>query len=153
MSLPILQPGDHLLYGGSSWIDIGIKIKTWGPCAHCECYIGNGESVASRNGIGVNVYPLRVMDLLYVLRPNKPFDLKAAMVWFETVRGEKYDWKGLLCFWLAVKQGSQKKMFCSETLTRFGRAGGLLAFNPRYDADRVAPNTFLTSNVFDWIEC
>jgi hypothetical protein len=54
-----------------------------------------------------------------------------------------------MCFFLAVRQGSPKKQFCSEFATRFDRKAGLQSFNPEWDADKVAPGNFLMSPAFD----
>lgn len=147
--LPELRPGDCLLYWGNSLFDWAIAIKTWNKIAHVEVYRGKGENLASRNGIGVSNYPLRISGLAYVLRPGSPFDLEKANVWFYKVKGQKYDWLGLLCFTLAVRQGSPNKMFCSEFATRLYRAGGFKPFADAYDADLIAPAQFLQSPAFD----
>lgn len=148
---PILQPGDCLIYTGSDLIDWAIRIKTWSRACHVELYAGEGTSLASRNGIGVNRYAYRREGLIRVLRPKPPFDFPRMQAWFETVRGQKYDWLGLLCFTLAVKQGSPDKMFCSEFLTRVYRAGGFEPFQPDADADHIAPSEFMVANPFDEI--
>lgn len=156
--IPQLLPGDHLLYGRQpffpsfagwffSWLT---SVKTWSPAVHIEVYRGEGKSIASRNGIGVNEYPLRFEQLIAVLRPNQPFDLAKGLLWFnEHARGQGYDWKGLLCFTLAVHQGSQNKMFCSEFATNLDRAMGLKSFDPICDADMISPGQFLQSPAFD----
>ena len=147
-----LLAGDLLLYQGSGFFSRLIRVKSWSEVSHCECFFGheNGRAIsgASRDGEGVNTYPLRTDGLFYVLRPVMPFDLAAAMAWHETVRGQKYDWKGILVFTLAVQQGAHDKMFCSEWATRWYRAGRLEPFQGGFDADRVAPGTFLTSSPF-----
>jgi hypothetical protein len=106
-------------------------------------------SYASRNGIGVNAYPLRHDGVAAVVRPQEPLDFEEADSWFTaTARGEGYDWLGLLCFTLAVKRGARDTMFCSEFATRFYRRAGLEPFNPRWPADRVPPCFFLVSPAF-----
>lgn len=144
--ISILQPGDCLLYSPDGFWGRLIAIKTWADVSHCEMYAGNGMSMASREWKGVNVYSLRTENLSYVLRPNAPFDFTAARQrWFPYVQGQGYDWKGLLCFTLAAKQGAQDKMFCSEFMTRCYRAGGFNVVSPRVDADHVAPATLFQS--------
>jgi hypothetical protein len=136
----VIQPGDSLGYYGNSVFDLAIAIKTWTKLAHIETYWGQGLSLASRNGIGVNCYPLRKDGIAVIRRPILPFDRELANHWFETAaRGQKYDWKGLLCFTLAVSQGSQDRMFCSEFNTRLYRAGQFHPYNDDWDADRVPP--------------
>ncbi len=103
--LPNLLPGDLLLYNTpGSLVDCVIRLKTWSVAAHCECYIGESRSLASRNGIGVGNYPLRIEGLIAVLRPKQPFGRTRALEWFKTVDGQKYDFLGLLCFSLAVRR-------------------------------------------------
>ena len=145
---PDLLPGDLLCYRGTGFFSRLIRIKSWSELSHVECYFGCNVSGASRDGEGVGSYPLRLDGLYYVLRPVPPVDLAAARLWHETVKGQRYDWKGILVFTLAVKQGATDKMFCSEYATRFYRAGRCEPFQPGFDADRVAPGTFLTSGAF-----
>lgn len=141
----IAQPrgGDLLLYAGRGPIAWWIKVKTWSGVSHCEVALDDRRSVASRDGIGVGRYARRYDDLAYLLRPWRPINLDAGERWFATVDGQRYDWLGLLVFYLAAKQGARDRMFCSEFATRFYRACGLEPFTERMDADRVAPATFL----------
>lgn len=150
---PTILPGDHLIYGSSGdLISLAISVKTWSPAVHIEIYAGGMQSVASRNGIGVNLYPYRDKQLIAILRPNIPFNFAKGMNWFYSeAKGQGYDWLGLFCFTLAVKQGSPNKMFCSEFATRFDRECGLHSFHPNWDADKVAPGSFLMSPAFDWV--
>lgn len=145
-----LQFGDCLLYN-SKWdlVDFIIRVKTWGPCAHTEVYCGGGYSVASRNRIGVNRYLLRKEGLVAVLRPKLSLDRDAGMEYFyKKACGQGYDFLGLLCFTLAVKQGSPNKQFCSEFNTNFYRACAFEPFSPDVSADTVAPRTYLFSSQF-----
>lgn len=155
MKIPAdLRPGDCLLYrakGVFGWI---ISIKTWSEIGHVEVFVGKGESVASRDGIGVGRFPLRLAQLAYVLRPRsdvgQTFSLPDALTWFELVKGQKYDWFGLLRFaWRSqfVPGDPDNKQFCSEFATRFYRKGGLDPFNGA-DADARPPSEFLLSNVY-----
>ena len=147
-----LLPGDVLLYFDSrSLVDWVIAFKTWNRIAHIEIYTGHGMSVASRNGIGVNRYPLRTEGLVCVRRSGAPLDMASADRWFQFSRDEKYDFKGLLCFYLAVKQGSMKKMFCSEFALRWCRHAGLEPFNPAQDADKTPPSYFWVTPAFETV--
>lgn len=153
---PQLRPGDCLLYRAKGIYGLLISLKTWHAVAHCEAYLGAGQSVASRDGIGVGQYPLREAQLWYVLRPQMPpFAVFPAQVRFEREwRGQGYDWCGLLRFaWRAEVSTLRfnNKQFCSEFLTRWYRAGGLDPFNHE-DADAIAPSTFLQSNCFTVFE-
>ncbi len=149
--VPGLLPGDLLLYNSpGSVVDFVIRLKTWSVAAHCECYVGNSRSVASRNGIGVGNYPLRFDGLIAVLRPNRPFDLTLALEWFKSVDGQKYDFLGLMCFFLAVKRGSRDRMFCSEFLKRLYHQANCPLLHPQWDADKTAPGNFFMSTALDW---
>lgn len=153
-TIPELQPGDCLIYWRNTFLDWVIAIKTWTFAGHVEGYRGEGMSVASRNGLGVNLYPLRTKGLRMIRRPNTTFgrfNLTAANSWFFSVQGQSYDWIGLLCFTLAVKKGSASKMFCSEFLARWYRSGGFPAIADDYDADRVAPAQFAQTPALETI--
>ena len=151
----LLQPGDVLLYrpaklraGLASWF-FGkvISIKTWTDISHCECYIGPGQSLAARDGVGVNLYPLRTADLGYVLRPKGPLNIERGLAWFyKNACGQKYDWLGLMVFAHAVKQGDPNKSFCSEFVARlFDRGFHYPLFSWMWDSDRVSPSMLASS--------
>jgi hypothetical protein len=151
MPLPELLPGDALLYfTRGNLFDYLVALKTWNLVSHIEIYRGGGMSVAARHK-GVNQYPLRHLDLAYILRPRVALDLEKANKWFYGVQGQGYDFIGLLVFMSAVKRGTKRKMFCSEFATRFYRHAGSRPFADYYDADRIAPAQFLQSPAFDWI--
>jgi len=156
LPLTALKEGDCLLYSPKGFFGWVISLKTWHEVAHCEAYVGGpGLSVASRDGVGVGQYDWRRSELKYVLRPNQPFNLAAALERFNSEwRGQGYDWLGLLRFgWRAPVSAFrfQNKQFCSEFLTRFYRAGGMDPFNGE-DADAIAPFMFLLSSCFDVYE-
>jgi hypothetical protein len=138
----LLRAGDVLLYRPSSIFGWAIRIKTGSPCSHVEVAVGAGFSVASRDGIGVNRYPLRLDHLGWVLRPNVPFYLGPAMDWFDKHKGEPYGWLDLLDFFSATIDGPG--MVCSPCATNFLRAGGVRVFGS-FPAIRVSPRDFLTS--------
>jgi hypothetical protein len=145
ITLADIEPDDCLLYAPKGIFGRLVAYKTWHRISHCECYMGNGYSVASRDGKGVNTYNIRLTEVVYVLRPNEPFNRMKAYDWFiDKANGQKYDWWGLLRFvWTKkVSKAGDDKMFCSEFLTRFYRAGGLQVFNHE-DADAIAPFQFL----------
>lgn len=150
-SVPELLYGDCLLYGGSSLLDWAIYAKTWSPVCHVEVYTRDEKSVASRNGKGVAMYPFRHEDLKFVLRPKGELSKINSFNYFHFVDGQAYDWLGLLCFTLAVAQGSPNKQFCSEFATNFYRAGGFDPFNPWWPADKIAPGNFLMSPSFKMV--
>lgn len=156
---PLLRPADCLLYrptsfewkhpGRFGWIfGDAIDFRSWHDVCHCEMYIANGKSVASRDGQGVAMYPWRNTELQYVLRPTvTPLHWRAFWPWFYSVNGEAYDWWGLLRFaWFKdVGHGDNHKMFCSEFLARAYRALGAQVIGDNEDADAVAPFEFLLS--------
>jgi hypothetical protein len=145
-----LLPGDCLLYEPAkfnclhptAWLFGNIiAVKTWTRLCHVEIFAGLGTSVASRDGQGVGAYELRMQGLACVRRPPaNQLDINAAFHWFNGVEGQKYDWKGLLCFTLAVHQGAPDRMFCSEFALRWYRAAGFEVLNPEADADHTAPS-------------
>lgn len=124
-----LQPGDVLLYRPTGVFGFLISLKTWHRISHVEVVVAPGTAVASRDAKGVNEYPLRWAQLAYVLRPTVPFDLTKAMEYFKTVKGQKYDFFGLLAFYRTKAAASNGKQFCSEFATNFYRAGGLDPFH------------------------
>lgn len=141
-----LHPGDILLYGPTGLFGWLISVKTWHPIAHVELYLGNGRSVASRDGIGVNVYDFREPQLAYILRPTTSINLNAALVWFfQEAQYKPYGWWDLLNF-IGISCNT-RGMFCSEFVTLFLRAGGVPIFNEE-EARKVAPFEFLTSELF-----
>lgn len=144
-----LKPGDCLLYHPKPGSVFGwlIARKTWHNVSHCELYTGKGKSFASRDGIGVGLYPLRESEIAYVLRPGETLDWAAFWKWFYTVNGQKYDWVGLLRF-VYTKSGStgnNDKQFCSEAMARAYRALKAKVFNEAEDADAIVPAGFLLS--------
>jgi hypothetical protein len=150
-----MEPGDCLLYSAKGLFGAAISVKTWHSTAHCEIYVGNCCSAAARDGLGVDIYPVRGEQLQYILRPKLSMNISMALAWFiKQAQGQKYDWLGLLRFTWRKKyvfKGTDNRMFCSEFLTRFYRAGGFEPFSTCVDADDVAPFEFLTSPMLDLI--
>ena len=146
----ILQPGDLILYAPSSLYGKLIAIKTWHSISHCELFTGNGQSAASRDGVGVGLYPLRTDHAAYVLRPQDAgvLDWVAFWKWFRTVNGQKYDWWGLLRFVWTHELGPNQhaKMYCSEFVVRAYRVMGSKAVSATEDADAFAPAPLLASS-------
>lgn len=138
----LLKPGDILLYGPSSIYGWIIKLKTWHPISHVEIYDGNGMSWASRDGIGVNIYPFRSAQLAVVLRPTQPIDMVVAREWARHMVGVPYGWLDLLAF-----VGSKKRfkgIVCSPFVCRFAKVGGLNLFGPE-PCHFIAPFQFETT--------
>ena len=135
--LQILRPGDHLLYSGKGIWSRLIKVKTWSRFSHIEIYIGNGKAISARSE-GVNYFNFDEKNLTCILRPESFIDIQKANAWFESVRGQKYDYWGLLRFFTLGKQ-SLDKQFCSEVCLRYDRTGGFFPFSGMIDADLVSP--------------
>lgn len=141
----ILKSGDVLLYGPSSTFGWLIALKTWHTYSHVEVYIGNSQSVASRDGEGVNLYSVRTDHLRAVCRPRAPFNLDAALRYFGSVKGQPYGWWDLARFLGAPVNGPG--MVCSGFATEFVRAGGLDPFNGE-DSTAIAPFQFAVSPLY-----
>lgn len=162
----MMRAGDVLLYSGDGLFNRIIRLKTWSRYSHVEVYDGLGFALASRNGIGVGRYPVRLEGLTAIYRPRPPIHMNTARAWFTTVDGQGYDWFGLLAFTSAKIQGRDNgKMFCSEFAARLLRhaIGGMtehptarkgnarvlaaLGLDPwnGYDADGIAPGEFAKS--------
>jgi hypothetical protein len=163
-----LRPGDILLYGDNKLSNEVVKWKEGDPDTdHVEIYVGSNLTVASRNGIGVNTYQFQQSGLVHVRRPLSfitpdalgrqaiSFDLKAAMEWFEQVKGAPYGWgdikdnagfaempeDALTNPAILVKTG----MDCSHFASLFLRAGGSYQFDPSFDARKITPRDFKLS--------
>ena len=146
---PVDKPGSH-----AGFVDWSIAVKTGYWTSHVEVYAGANLSFASRNGIGVNRYQLRTDGLIWVRRPLAMLDLSTANEWFaSTARGQKYDFKGLMCFYLAVREGSPRKMFCSEFQLRYYRKASFQPVHCEVDADRTPPSMAWISEEFstEWL--
>lgn len=139
---PELMPGDILLYGGSGLVDRLIQFRTWSDVSHIEIYVGEGRSVASRNGIGVGLWDRRLDGLrrVYRVKAGVVFDLEKSVAWFKTVDGTGYGWFDLLRFYLI--NVPTKKLICSEFADLFFRNGGLPLFNTNYPEGAVCPGDF-----------
>lgn len=155
IDIGLLHEGDCLLYGPHDLLGWVIAVKTWCQQAcHVEIYSGQGMSIASRNGVGVNRYPFRYGQLSCVRRPKVWLGHRPHLSyeWFNQVaRGQRYDWLGLLCFTLAVKQGARDRMFCSEFALREYREWNCELLNPDVDADHTAPSEFYQAGTLETI--
>lgn len=148
-----IEPGDCLLYSGRgpfSWL---IKGKTFSRVSHVEVALGSGRAVSSRDGIGVDNFPLRLDGLVEILKPTEPFDLTAALQWYGQQRGKPYDWRQLFTgfgFFMAGRKTLEDEtaFFCSEFCAAFYRHGGLHAFAAHYPTSVVTPGMFRSSPHF-----
>lgn len=152
LSLDELEPGDCLLYSGSSPFSWFIKMKTWSRVSHVEVWIGSGRALASRDGEGVNNYPFRTDGLVEVLRPTVPCDVNAGIAWYGTVRGRPYDWKQLFTFLKAGRKQleDEKAFFCSEFAARWyaNACPQDPPFATHYSAPAISPGMFRSSPHF-----
>ncbi len=140
----LLLPGDLLLYDRVGIVSTLIKLKRGEKYSHCEVYEGGNKTLASRDGIGVRRFDLRLDGLaaIYRTRPEVPYFFSSGQVWFTTVDGQGYDWFGLLNFWWAKFQGrANNKMFCSEFIVRFFARCGVHLFSEETDADAISPGS------------
>jgi hypothetical protein len=146
----LLQPGDVLLYGGNSIFDRAIGFMTWSNCHHVEIAISQVQSVASRNGKGVNIYPTRTEGLRYVLRPNVPLDFSNGMAWFYShAKGKPYGWLDLLRFIGFNLKNPGDGLICSEFSALFFQACAAPLFNVRYSAGIITPRDHLITPRLD----
>ena len=144
----LLLPGDAILYLPTSFFGYGIAIKTFTWRSHVEVYIGDKLSIASRDGVGVGEYKLRETDIGTVLRPTQEMNFKEGLRYFDSVEGEKYDMRAIMCFLMLARSGEGKRQICSEFATNFYRKCGLTPFHEEWPADRTPPSYFLASPNF-----
>lgn len=139
--LASLRPADIMLFRPVGIFGRIIQVKTWHNISHVELYDGNGQSIASRDGIGVDRYPVRLTQLAYVLRPQVHLDLSKIHAYFDTMKGTPYGWLELLCFvGPNVQFGSG--IVCSPFVAGCLRAGGWNVF-PTDPINKVTPFQFL----------
>jgi hypothetical protein len=148
-----LEPFDFLLYRPKGIYGRIIRFKTGQKIGHVEVYLGrdvlnrvglldsldkaNGNtpthySTASRDGQGVNFYPVRMTELAYVMRPRDIYAPKigaqvAAVYRAIQLRGTPYGWLDLLDFCGYHVNG--EGVVCSPYATVIGRAARLDLFN------------------------
>jgi hypothetical protein len=145
-----LQLGDILLYNSLDIFDLAIDIKESDGKAHVEVWAGNAESWASRNGIGVNLYPYRSSGLVGVRRPKGQFNKPAVDAWFEDgVRGMKYGWSDILASLEIEDAGSGTtniKQFSGVDCSHFAAALMEVAECPQFDTgyskNKISPAEF-----------
>jgi hypothetical protein len=133
--------GDFLLYHKEGVFNEVIDIKTASDVDHIEVYIGDGASLASRNGIGVNLYPYRADGLIHVRRPVQPFVFAQAEAWFATVKGAPYGWGDILE--QANIANTLPGMDCSHFAACLAEAAGCPQFDENYPKDKITPRDFL----------
>ena len=156
MNIPAdLKPGDILLYSGTGFASDVIKIKEGEPIdggvSHIEVYAGDGQSWASRDGIGVNLYPFRSDGLQEIRRPVKSFDSAKVIDWFSTFKGAPYGWSDIAeSVDLSIPQ---RGMDCSHFASACMIAGDTPHFDDGYPLNKITPRDFRLSreSVTIWI--
>jgi hypothetical protein len=147
--IPTLVPGDVLLFrrrGVFNWL---IEHASNSCVSHCEVYLGDSQTAACRNGVGVDIYAIDLRGLAVVLRPRAPFDVVTATAYQLSVLKQGYDWTGLWRAFAANQWGrNNTKQWCSENTTNVQRAGTVEPFTPDIPADMVAPGDFLKSAAY-----
>lgn len=138
-----LQSGDVLLYRPSSLIGLLICIKSWTMLSHSEIYYGQGKVIAARQS-GVDIYDERIDKHLRfvrrpVLSPGKQFDVAGAYKAVQPMLGKAYEIRALFDFYLPWKRHYHANRICSSVVTVALRGGGVEPFNPKVDADDIAP--------------
>lgn len=152
--LSTIKPGAFLLYNTPGDLVDEIITRT-GPAAHVEFYEGNGQSLASRNGVGVDRYPYRKEGLIGILYPKTGWNslddyVKAFTTWFETVKGDGYDWKGLEGFVVDSVTQSQAHWFCSAFASKGSEMAGFPLFNPMWSCSLITPSDFFKTPALHW---
>lgn len=105
---PEAKPWDRLItvIDGSPFSHVELVIKN--PSLPCyDCY-----SSSPRDG-GVRHKQMALNPSQWVLVPIK-IDMDFAMQFFESQKGRKYDWLGLITTKLTFLRSSKNKWFCSE---------------------------------------
>jgi hypothetical protein len=172
-----LRPLDFLLYRPTGVFGRTIKWHTGHNISHVEVFLGRTAlggipacvsgtsllaeldamnhgptfySTASRDGKGVDIYPVRVdASLAYVMRPRVAPQLaqvQDAVRCALSMRGTPYGWLDLLDFFGFGING--KGIVCSPYATIVGRAAGYPFFNGT-QARLVAPFQFRTSELLE----
>tara|TARA_R110000868_G_scaffold393840_1_gene664968 strand:+ start:182 stop:652 length:471 start_codon:yes stop_codon:yes gene_type:complete len=144
-----LMPGDCLLYAPSGVFGRAIAWMTSGGVSHVEVYKGVGVSYASRDGLGTNEYPLRTENLCRVLRSRTALNMGRMGVAFEAMRGQPYDWKGILNTALGgAGDSSPKGNVCSAAATIWYRVAGLVRLFGAEEPEHITPRDFEKSDYF-----
>lgn len=153
-----LRPGDVLLYTSSGLIGRIIRRKTtaddlWGGFggpSHVEIYLGLGESFASRDWIGTDIYPLRERGLIGYLTPQFDVNVERLRTCAREQSGKPYDFGAIWSFFTLGRNGanSNGKDICSEAVVNVLRCSGHEPFRADVPAAAISPASFLLSPKF-----
>jgi len=139
-----LRPGMILLYEASSVFGYAISLFSGSRISHVEMYRGDGQSWASRDGLGVGVYPFRSANLALVLESPHPLNLARIAEGFEAKRGHRYDWATIKKFLtLGFTDSRTDAEVCSELITYLLRAGGLPTLFGNKEPEDIKPSDFV----------
>ncbi len=153
MNIPTdLQPGDICLYftpGNrvSEGIAFAEGVATMaGKVSHVEVYAGDRQSWASRDGIGVDLYPFRSDGLVTVRRPFGTFDEQRAAAEFAHLRHTPYGSldNGDNLLQAGIDRGNGT-MNCSHFASVLLEKAGVPQFDHDFDARYIVPADFLKS--------
>jgi hypothetical protein len=152
-----IQPGDVLIYRGSSLFSRLIRIKTWSEVSHVELANSGASAFASRDGQGVRTYAIDLdpKRLYAVARPCQPLNMERVRLFHRQCLGQRYDWWAALRYFTWGEQ-SRDKQNCSEYLTRLIRHGwAYLRLDPfpGRDADLVPPDGYMHNPLVPLVWC
>jgi hypothetical protein len=148
MNIPAdLIPGDICLYATGGFVDKVIEIKEGSDVAHIEIFAGGGKSWASRNGIGVGLYPFRPDGLVCVRRPNPFFKLEAVESWFKDgIDGIPYGFGDILANIEDWDSGPWQTdlrqcdgVDCSHFAAALLEVGGCAQFDEHFPKNKITP--------------
>lgn len=150
LGIPELKPGDIFLYGGHDLFSHVTMLITWSRAVHVEVYWEGAYSLASRNGEGVNRYPIRSQGLIAILRPRGELNIAAGRQWWwQKANRRPYGWLDLLQF-INIRIRT-KGLICSEFAALLFDHLECPLFRPGYDRGAVAPAQFLQTVALDLI--
>ena len=146
-----LLPGDALLYAPSSIYGRLIAVKTGHSLSHVEVALGDGRSVASRDGVGTGIYPVRLSQLELVCRPKQqPVDVSRGLAWLKQIGHRPYGWLDLLWFFdYPIPKWMSSGIVCSPFADEFLMACDVDLFNTREEPQRIAPYEFSVTPLVD----
>lgn len=141
MELSQIPPGSILLYSTNDLVDFLIELRSFGV-AHVEFYEGNGKSLASRNGIGVDRYDFRDDGRVAVLH-NPLIDVPAFTAQFEKIKGQKYAFKSLEGFVTGEPATEPNAKICSAMVAYCLLTQPFHTFGHLWPYSQIDPSDFL----------
>lgn len=124
--------------------DIKRVLKHGMAISHVEVYKGGGYSYASRDGIGVDTYPLRTSNIACVLESTIPLDMGDMASGFQAKLGHKYDNATIVSHVTkGLTEGNHLEEVCSEVAAYLMRCAGNFKLFGNKKPDQVKPIDFL----------